>query len=238
MLSPLAKQESRATLAIGLMLTVVATLLLPWLVPVPLILTFAGLAFYRDPQRRSIPSERHVMVSPADGRVTSVHPMDHVEAFDGPGTCVRVFLSIFNVHVVRAPMHGRLHAMHTREGGFGNAMRPSHAASNHAVILDWTHPTKGRPVAQTRLIAGMLARTISVGQSTGSVVQRGERLALFKLGSTVELVVPAELNPQVRVQPGDRVTAGESILLSYTAFSAGDLTERPQADPAAEAATV
>ena len=213
MLSPLARREWGTILLAGVLLALAAFFFgLFWLIPVPLILAATLAAFYRDPFRQA-PTQRHLMVSPADGHISSVHTIEGQELFDGaPARCIRTFLSVLDVHIVRSPCHARVGRILHRPGAYMNVLNPESAEQNEALTIELLHPTRHTPIGAIRLIAGMLARTICVDVREGQLLQRGERLGIFKLGSTTEVWIPESLLPQVRVKQGQKTRGAEDVL--------------------------
>src|SRR5688500_19231133 len=111
LLSPYGKNEWLTFLAVGLLACIAMALMQWWVVAaVIMVATLALLSFFRDPNR-PIPSQRIVMVAPADGKVSSIHTLDNFEPLGGPATCVRIFLSVLDVHVNRSPCHGLVTAI-------------------------------------------------------------------------------------------------------------------------------
>ncbi len=215
-LSPYAKNEWLTITAIGLLLTVSSVIVgwwwLAWLI---LPVTAALLAFFRDPNRKT-PSQRGAMIAPADGRVSSIHEVEHFEPFDGPATCVRIFLSVLDVHINRSPCHGHVTSVAHKPGDHKNALNPTSAETNESNLIVLVHPIRRHPLAAVRQVAGLLARTIACGVHEGDVVQRGQRIGMIKLGSTTELYLPADLDPNVAVQQGQAVYAGLTVLATVT----------------------
>lgn len=208
-----ARWECLTILAAGLLLTAAVGVLGWWLwLPLPVVLTLAVVMFFRDPNRRA-PAERNAWVAVADGKVTSVHEVDACEPLGEPALCVRVFISLLNVHVFRSPCHARLRETIERPGRFRNALGTSHLEQNTAQTLVLEHPVREQPIAVVRLIAGAVARTIHTPVKPATTLQRGERMGIIKLGSTAELYIPTSLEPQVMVMVGDRVRAGQSVLV-------------------------
>ena len=169
------------------------------------------LAFFRDPGRR-IPAMRGQVVAPADGRISSIHTLEHFEPFDGPAVCVRIFLSVFDVHVNRAPLHGRIASMTHKPGKHLNALKAESAEHNESMTLVVNHPTHDVPVAVVRQVAGAIARRIVVGVYEGDIVQRGQRIGMIKFGSTTELYLPDPDRVELHVRQGQRVRGGASVL--------------------------
>lgn len=169
-------------------------------------------AFFRDPER-DIPGEQHVMVSPADGKVSDITDLDHHDLLNGPCVRIGIFLSVFNVHVNRSPCDGKVIDVQYRRGKFINAM--SHGAaseqneSNTIVLAD---PDTGRPVAVVKQIVGLIARRIVCTSSVGDVVKRGDRIGMIKFGSRTELYIPTHLKPVVKVQVGQTVRGGADVV--------------------------
>jgi phosphatidylserine decarboxylase len=232
MLSPQAKPEWTTILVIGVLLAAACVVVGLWPLAILLLLAAAGLAlFFRDPVR-TVPSQRNAMIAPADGKITSVHEVEHYEPLEGPGVCVRIFLSVLDVHINRCPCHGRVRSVSSKPGKYTNAMNPQSAEDNASTLTVLEHPVKGYPLAAVRQVAGMLARTIVCTAEQGRVLQRGERIGLIKLGSTTELYVPKSLVPEVQVKPGQKVRAGMTVLLTYTPASEGGSDGEPAAVPA------
>jgi phosphatidylserine decarboxylase len=157
------------------------------------------LYFFRDPERE-IPAG-NVAVSPADGRVLAV-------AADGPERMrVSIFMNVFDVHVNRAPIGGRVAEVSYKKGQFLVASRERASLENeqNLVVVEG----EGSRVA-FRQIAGLIARRIVCYKKPGDEVARGERVGLIKFGSRVDVMLGPEWEAQVR--PGDRVKAGSSVL--------------------------
>jgi phosphatidylserine decarboxylase len=181
-----------------------------WLALVPGCCLFLLLYFFRDP-RRDIPSDPKAIVSPADGTVVDVTSIDSYDFLGGPAVRVGIFLSIFNVHINRAPLSARVVDMHYEPGQFLNAMRPECAERNEFMWIGFELlDPPGRRFA-VRQISGMLARRIVCPLAPGQTVARGEKFGMIKLGSRTELILPASL-VEVRVRPGDKVRAGSNVV--------------------------
>jgi len=195
------------------LLASVALLTFGWspLLPVAalLILLGAGLMiFFRDP-RRSVPKGEGLIVSPADGRIVEVS-----EAVDADhGTALRkigIFLSLWDVHVNRCPMTGRVEEVEHRAGRFTPAFRSKASHSNEQMHIRLS--TEAGTVRMTQ-IAGSLARRIICRLRPGDQVTRGERFGMILFGSRVEVYLPVGVT--VRVSVGDRLKGGESIIGAF-----------------------
>lgn len=204
------------TIGIAGALICAALLLLGWwlLAILVVLFTIALLLFFRDPERRP-PVQRNIMVAPADGRVSSVHEVEHFEPLGGPATCIRIFLSVLDVHINRSPCHGQVSQVVHKPGEHLNALNPTSAEVNESNLIVMLHPIRRHPVAAIRQVAGLLARTIACGVREGDIVQRGQRIGMIKLGSTTELYIPADLQPKATVEVGQKVKGGLTVIATY-----------------------
>jgi phosphatidylserine decarboxylase len=155
--------------------------------------------FFRDPDR-AIPGGP-VAVSPADGKVV------HVRSVEGDQTRVSIFLNIFNVHVNRVPVAGRITGIAYRPGRFVMAHREEASSDNEQNTV--TIEAGGTQVV-TRQIAGLIARRIVCRKQVGDEVEKGERFGLIKFGSRVDVFFGPDW--ELMVKPGDKVRGGSSIL--------------------------
>ena len=177
-----------------------------WLGGVLLVLGVFVLYFFRDPQR-AIPPDPDAIVSPADGRIMEVVE----ESFAGmPGRRISVFLSIFDVHVNRTPVAGRISAIEYREGKFYAAMRGRASAENEQNVI---HVSSDRGEVVFKQIAGWVARRILCWKAVGDSVTRGERVGMIRFGSRVDIWMPVHV--EILVRPGQHVAGGSSILARW-----------------------
>jgi phosphatidylserine decarboxylase len=181
----------------------------PWagVVALPLFLGLVfTLYFFRDPER-AVPAEAAVIVSAADGVVVGVDQVD--EAPQGLGRCQRVavFLSVFDVHVNRMPVAGRIEKITHTPGKFLDVRLPE--AALHNEHQDWLLETEHGPVV-VRQIAGLVARRIVAWASEGDSLTKGARFGMIRFGSRTEVYLP--LSSNITVKPGDRVKGGLSVI--------------------------
>jgi len=173
------------------------------------VLIFLGLFvlfFFRDPERTP-PADPETIVSPADGRVMVVLE----EPLNGnPGRRVSVFLSVFDVHVNRSPVAGKITAIEYRTGKFYGAMRGRASAENEQNAFH-VHTEHGDVVFKQ--IAGWVARRILCWKSVGDSVVRGERIGMIRFGSRMDIWLPDRV--EILVRPGQRVAAGSSVLARW-----------------------
>lgn len=184
-----------------------------WIVALILLPVFAWLlAFFRDPER-IIPGTADVMVSPADGKVSDIVELDHHDLIGGPCVRVGIFLSVFNVHINRAPCAARVVDVIYKHGKFINAMSHANASEqNESNTLVLAEPTGERKVAVVKQIVGLIARRIICTVPIGGIVARGQRFGMIKFGSRTELYIPKWLEPTVRVSIGQTVRGGADII--------------------------
>ncbi len=210
-------------LAIAGGLATAAVTISPWLWPlvlvpgVPAALVFW---FFRDPPRR-VAQAPGALVSPADGRVVEVVKVDHDEYLSGPAVRIGIFLSIFNVHVNRAPSACRVVGMRYTPGRFLNAMGPRSAEENENMWIGLEENEPPHRRLAVRVISGAVARRIVCDLRPDESLRRGERFGMIKLGSRTELILPHTEDLQVEVEVGRRVKAGSSILARWPARSEG-----------------
>lgn len=184
----------------------------PWWIPaglMPLALLGFGFAFFRDPERTP-PGDPRLVVSPADGRVADVTNLAEAPWLGGPAVRVGVFLSVFDVHVNRSPLHGRVEHLRRRPGRFLDARDPAAADENESQDLGLAvqDAAGGTWRVLVRQVSGLIARTIVCTPRTGDLLMRGERFGMIKFGSRTELYLPRGAVEEVLVKVGDKVRGG------------------------------
>ena len=192
----------------------IAALFLGWHILALQIAAFVLLAlgtfilyFFRDPER-VIPSDTSTIVSPADGRILEV--ID--EQFGGrAGKRITIFLAVWNVHVNRTPLAGKISRIEYRPGKFQMAMKKTASAENEQNVI-FLDTAQGQIVFKQ--IAGMIARRVVLWKKAGEQVERGERIGIVRFGSRMDVWLPLEA--AISVKPGDHVAGGSSILARWT----------------------
>ncbi|MBT8400802.1 MAG: phosphatidylserine decarboxylase family protein [Rhodothermia bacterium] len=181
----------------------------------PIILATATLAFtlyfFRDPDRVPPQSalDGKVILAPADGKVVLVDSVDHEPLYiDAPAKQVSIFLSPLNVHVNRSPADGVVEFDQYVPGDYLVAWHPKASEKNERSQLGIRHPSGMRILFKQ--IAGKVARRIVYHVTVGDSLTAGQRFGIVKFGSRMDVLMPASV--EVTVRPGDRVTAGESII--------------------------
>lgn len=193
----------------------------------PAIVWLWVIAFFRDPPRRRTFTTGE-LCSPADGTVTEITELEHHESIGGPATRIGIFLSLFNVHVNRAPCAGRVRSLYYRAGEFLDARHPESGKRNecNTLLLDPDAPIPG-PV-EVRQIAGLVARRIICHAKANEHLAIGERFGLIKFGSRTELIVPRLPGTKVAVAIGDKMRAGITVAIRQpVAATTGPLDGRP-----------
>lgn len=166
--------------------------------------------FFRDP-RRAVPQNAGLMVSPADGVVSLIErAVPPPELGMGPEPLMRisVFMSVFNCHVNRAPIAGRISEISYRPGKFLNASLDKASVDNerNSLRIDMAD---GRSIAVVQ-IAGLVARRILCFATKGQDVRTGERFGLIRFGSRLDVYLPEGVEPQVAL--GQTCVAGETVI--------------------------
>jgi len=193
------------------------------------------ISFFRDPER-PVPADPAALVSPADGTVSDITPLDHVQELGGPAVRVGIFLSIFNVHVNRSPCDARVLSLHYKPGRFFNALNAEAAAEhNESNTILLGDVKSGRPIVVVRQIVGLLARRIVCTLGVGDVVRRGQRIGMLKFGSRTELYIPLAHDPDLRVSVGSRVRGGCDIIAVLRAAAAAPSQQQQPAGTASGA---
>ena len=177
-----------------------------------LVLTLWCAYFFRDPERVT-PLADHLAVSPADGRVSLVgHVVPPRELLLGgdPMLRVSIFMNVFDCHVNRAPMRGRVLRVARRAGAFKNAEldKASEVNERNALIIEGSRGTIG--VVQ---IAGLVARRILCFARAGDTLEAGERIGLIRFGSRLDVYLPDGARP--RVAEGQTAVAGETVIAEF-----------------------
>jgi phosphatidylserine decarboxylase len=162
--------------------------------------------FFRNPNR---PGERgeSVAIAPADGRVVLISNIDEPTFVGGPTQRVSIFMNVFDVHVNRYPVNGRVeHVVHTA-GKFLNAVTEASSIENEQASVGIV---TSRHRILVRQIAGLIARRIITDSQRGDSAVQGERMGLIRFGSRVDVFLPPDA--RLRVAVGQRTTAGQTII--------------------------
>ncbi|MDP4604782.1 MAG: phosphatidylserine decarboxylase [Erythrobacter sp.] len=218
---PAIHPEGRKFGLIAVAISLVFLLFLDWpIIGWPLLMLSAGVfAFFRDPER-VVPQSDSAIIAPADGMVTliaEVEPPLELQIDDGSGfggmaagpvTRVSIFMSVFDVHINRAPVGGTVRRVVYIPGKFMNADLDKASDENerqHILI----ERSDGLKLGFTQ-IAGLVARRIVPFVKPGDMVAKGQRIGLIRFGSRVDVYLPAGTDPKVTI--GQTIVAGETVL--------------------------
>jgi len=218
---PAIHPEGRKFGLIAVGLSLIPLILLDWeIIGWPMLLLSAGVfAFFRDPER-VVPQGDNVIVAPADGLVsmiTEVEPPAELRVEDGSGapglpdgpvTRISIFMSVFDVHINRAPIGGTVERLVYIPGKFMNADLDKASEENERQHL-LIQRQDGLKIGFTQ-IAGLVARRIVPFVKPGDIVASGQRVGLIRFGSRVDVYLPLGTSPKVLM--GQKTIAGETIL--------------------------
>jgi phosphatidylserine decarboxylase len=165
------------------------------------------ISFFRDPHRKG-PTDPKAIVSPADGTIVEIRTVHEPYFLNGEATMVAIFLSVFDVHVQRAPIDGEIKFVKYHKGKFLDARNMNASLENENRVIGIVGADGFR--VTVRQIAGLIARRIVGWADPGAKLARGERLGMIRFGSRVELFLPPGI--QVTAKMGDYAKGGETVL--------------------------
>ncbi len=163
--------------------------------------------FFRDPDR-AVPQVEGGVVSPADGRIIVCEKVAGSDFYDGECLKISIFMSVFNVHVNRMVVDGRVADVAYHPGKFFSANLDKASRENEHNALFVETPSGRRLVVVQ--IAGLIARRIICGVQPGDELKRGQRFGMICFGSRLDVYLPPDARAEVRI--GQKVRAGMSLL--------------------------
>jgi len=170
--------------------------------------------FFRDPERHCL-QDSNLLLAPADGRITEIETIEETSFIKGPALRIGIFLSIFDVHINRAPCNVRIEKITYQKGKYLNAMNPQSGRLNESNELDMIRTDSPKDKLIVRQVSGAIARRIVCAASEGQKLAGSERFGMIKFGSRTELYVLVQENAKCLVQIGDKVKAGLTPLVKY-----------------------
>jgi len=186
----------------------------PWLIA--WVIVISGAAFFRDFERK-IPDGDNILISPADGTVTDIGVVDESEFFEGKAMRIGIFLSVLSVHINRVPCKGTVKFIKEKPGLCLNAMGSEKASQyNQSTSLGLDCPTHPATKVMIKQITGAIARRIVCATTEGTNYNAGDRYGMIKFGSRTELFLPVNDKADIKINVGDKVTGGTSILVEYS----------------------
>ncbi len=190
-------------LAVGLKFFIPSSNLLP---AVFIVLAAFVAFFFRDPQRQP-PDDPKAVISPADGKIVFAGDVEGGHFFEGPSRKVSIFMSLFDVHVNRAPFSGKVEKIVYNRGKFFRADVDKASLENEQ---NWVIMSNGDKKFAFVQIAGLVARRIVCKVEEGNFLKKGQRVGLIMFGSRVDVYLPPDAI--IKVEVGDRVRAGETVI--------------------------
>jgi len=172
------------------------------------------LSFFRDPYRER-PSEDGILLSPADGRVTDIEVAEENNFIGGAALRLGIFMSVFDVHINRAPCNVRVEKITYRKGRYTNAANPSSGRVNESNDLSLIRVDDPADRLVVRQISGAIARRIVCEAKEGQKLTNGQKFGMIKFGSRTEFYVPISENIKCMVKIGDKVKAGLTAVVRY-----------------------
>ncbi len=199
-------------IAIFLVVSILLGLIWEPLFWIGLVLTAWCVYFFRDPTRVT-PLDPDLVLSPADGRVSSVTrivPPAEMDLGDEPMLRISVFMNVFNCHVNRTPVSGRIRSIAYSKGKFLNAELDKASTENerNSLVIESPHGAIG-----CVQIAGLVARRIVCWCAVNEEMEAGERIGLIRFGSRLDVFLPDSAVPRVSI--GQTAVAGETVLAEF-----------------------
>ena len=172
------------------------------------VLTLLTIYFFRDPERTHVTNEKAVL-TPADGKIISIDKLNNGDNhFQDKAIKISIFMSIFNAHINRIPIRGKIAQLSYHPGKYFSANRDKASLHNeHNIITLETYNRKKIVFIQ---IAGLIARRISCWVSKGDYVETGQRFGLIRFGSRLEIYLPPDST--LIVEKGEKVKAGQTVI--------------------------
>ena len=199
--------EGRWIFAVILALGAIGLLLgWPWLVVIAALLVVFCINFFRDPDRVA-PEDPLAVISAADGTVQDIVEIEETDVVHARCRRVGVFLSVFDVHVNRAPIAGKVSFLQHTPGLFLDARHLDCSAKNES--MTWACAGEHATLV-VRQITGAIARRIVPWSKLGDSVAKGERFGMIRFGSRTEVYLP--MSAEVTVKIGDKVKGGETVI--------------------------
>ena len=167
-----------------------------------LIITFGFCYFFRDP-KRTIPQNKNMLLAPADGKIVKIQTDESHPSFPSPVNVISIFLSLFDVHITRAPLNGTVKEIEYKPGQFFPAYKDEASLRNESNSLFINGEKLNILVKQ---IAGVAARRIKCFIKKNERITKGQKMGLIYFGSRVDLFLPQ--NIQIKVSLNQKVKAG------------------------------
>jgi len=168
--------------------------------------------FFRDPERK-VPEGENLILSPADGKVIDISEVGEENFLRCRVMVVRIFMSIFDVHVQRSPVKGKVEWIKYNSGKFMAAYTEKASRENESNLIGIqtiNQPNSNEKRILVKQIAGSIARRIRCWCKEGDNLLAGQRIGMIRLGSRVDVYLPQEV--EIKAKKGDRVVGGETLI--------------------------
>jgi phosphatidylserine decarboxylase len=186
-----------------------------WFIAIPiLVIYYHAIRFFRDPDRKT-PSDANLLISPSDGIVTDLHEVKDEDFPGGRAFRMSIYLSPWDVHLNRNARNAKVGEVRYFPGRFLNARHKNCAIQNEQLWVDLIEDN-GRTV-RIKQISGAMARRLVCWIKPGDMVVAGERYGMIKYGSRADVLIPIADDYSVIAKVGDRVYAGETVLVEFKA---------------------
>ena len=203
---PLDKRVWPGVVFLGVLLLLGGVLHVPYITPAVAVLLVAQLLFFRDPRRE--PPREQGLLAPASGTVVKIDEIFEERFLHEEAVRIRIFLSVFDIHVTRSPLAGIIKFQNYVKGKFLNALRKDAFDHNES---NWIGIENRARRVLVRQLTGAIARRIYSDVAIGQVVGRGEKIGMICYGSGVEISIPLRIF-KANVRLGQHVTGGSTVL--------------------------
>ncbi|OQA92810.1 MAG: phosphatidylserine decarboxylase [Elusimicrobia bacterium ADurb.Bin231] len=161
--------------------------------------------FFRDPSRKILPNENHIL-SPGDGRVFEISVVDEPDFIKGKAKLVKIFLSVFNVHLQRSPISGKVEFIKMVPGLVLKANHPLASEKNRQNLIG----IRGKFPVLVKQIAGIIAQRCDLWVEQGADVTQGDKIGIIHFGSQVDIYLPE--TAEIKINTGDKVVGGITVI--------------------------
>ena len=194
-----------------------------WKIASLFLLALAALTlfFFRDPERK-VPQGKDLILSPADGKVIDICEVEEEKFFRSRVKVIKIFMSIFNVHVQRSPVKGKVEWIKYKPGKFTAAYAEEASGENESNLIgiqNSDQPDSNKDRILVKQVAGRVARRICCWCKKGDNLIAGQRIGMIRFGSRAEVYLPQEI--EIKVKKGDKVVGGETLLGKFPSGKGG-----------------
>ena len=185
-----------------------------WLEAIFAVILIWVFSFFRDP-KRAVPQDKNLLLSPADGTIADIETIAENDFIGAPAVRIGIFLSVFNVHINRAPCGVKVEKIVYKKGKFKDARDAQAGQVNESNDLYLVRTDGPEDKLIVRQISGAIARRIVCEAKEGQNFTGGQKFGMIKFGSRTELYFPAGDSVKCMVRVGDKVKAGLTPLIKY-----------------------